>query len=154
MPTEPTNPQDQRKDQSKEQSTTTNDVMQNSTNSNKQSRKIKAKAEHNGTNGASPPETPEFEFEIDLDAIRIPQDYDAMVRAEKLLTELSVRKPHKTEFVRTRPGFYLETLVLYPNAGRDSEPYIVMVSLIVEDACNLAQGITSATLRSTRAEAA
>ena len=63
--------------------------------------------------------------DIDLDAIRISQDYGAELGARKALTTVSVRKPNRQSFVRTHPDplYRIETIILEFEETR--ETYLV-----------------------------
>ena len=41
---------------------------------------------------------------MDLNALRLDQNFDAAVGVKKLLTTVPVRKPNRSEFVRVRSG--------------------------------------------------
>lgn len=51
---------------------------------------------------------------IDLNAVRLSQDYAAMSRTEKLLVHVPVRRPPKHQFIRVHPGeeFRLEVYII------------------------------------------
>lgn len=58
---------------------------------------------------------------IDLNAVRLSQDFSAMAKTEKLLVHVPVRKPAKHQFVRVHPGedYRLEVGIIEMN-GEDT----------------------------------
>ncbi len=67
--------------------------------------------------------------EIDLTSIKLSQDFIAMAAVKKLITSVPVRKPHRQEFIRVKPGEEnrLLTYVMEDKDFRDS--YLVQPQL-------------------------
>jgi hypothetical protein len=61
----------------------------------------------------------------DFESLRVPQDFSAMVKGQKVLTAVSVRKPNKQEFIRVHPdaAWQFTTALLVENVDR--ETYLV-----------------------------
>src|SRR5215813_1286850 len=66
---------------------------------------------------------------IDLEKLRLPQNFQQHAGAKRVLDQLPVRKPHRQEFVRIRAGneFTYQTLVLHLKT--QSEIYLVAPNL-------------------------
>jgi hypothetical protein len=62
---------------------------------------------------------------MDLNALRLDQNFDAAVGVKKLLTTVPVRKPNRSEFVRVRSGgdFQMRTCII--ELKEDREVYLV-----------------------------
>jgi len=70
-------------------------------------------------------EDKEFNFE----ALRLPQNFDGLAGVRKVITVISIRKPHRQEFIRVRDGdeWIFPTFILEENGTR--ELYIVDVPI-------------------------
>lgn len=70
---------------------------------------------------------------FDLERLRLPQNFADTVGVKRRIVSITVRKPHRQEFVRVRPGqeFYLETAILTEKNERDSS-YLVAPELWTE----------------------
>lgn len=62
---------------------------------------------------------------LDLETQRLPQDFHLAVAVRKVLDMIPVRKPHKQEFVRTRPGPEWRIQVLVIRIKNPDEYYLV-----------------------------
>lgn len=62
---------------------------------------------------------------LDLDALRLPQDFGGTLGVSRQLTRVPVRKPSKTEFFRVRPGedWRLQTMIL--ELKEEGETYLL-----------------------------
>jgi len=62
---------------------------------------------------------------FNFDELRLPQDYSDIVGVKKALITVPVRKPHRQEFIRVRPGdaWRFETVVL--ELKEERETYLV-----------------------------
>jgi hypothetical protein len=49
---------------------------------------------------------------LDLDSLRLPQNYTELVGVKKVLSTVPLRKPHKHEFFRVHPSWTFEASVL------------------------------------------
>ncbi len=80
-------------------------------------------------NGKDPASETQKLDTFDLSRLRIPQDFADKVGVKKALLTVPVRKPHRQEYVRVRPGpeWRLETAVL--ELKEESETYLVDPSL-------------------------
>lgn len=81
-------------------------------------------------NGAEPANNAIGVGTLDLNALRLSQDYAQAAGVEKLLTTVPVRKPNKTEFVRVHPDMHFETMLL--DLKEDKESYLVSPNLLTE----------------------
>ena len=61
----------------------------------------------------------------DVNALRLPQDFAASVGVKKLLVQGPVTKPHKTWFVRVRPGEEWRSPVAMIVLREEGESYVV-----------------------------
>jgi len=79
----------------------------------------------------STPESTKSEI-IDLERIRLPQDYMAAVKVTKALSNIPVRKPHRQWWTRTHPDdlFHINTTIFEDQETRDN--YIVAPELTHE----------------------
>lgn len=71
-------------------------------------------------------------MEIDLEKLKLPQNYASMAGAEKLVTRIPVRKPNKQEFIRVNPDekYQITTGVIEEKVER--ETYLVDPSMLDE----------------------
>ena len=61
----------------------------------------------------------------DLNALRLPQDFAASVGVRRLIVQVPVTKPHKTWFVRVRPGEEWRSQVAMIMLKEEGESYVV-----------------------------
>jgi hypothetical protein len=78
-------------------------------------------------NGAAPPLDG---LGIDLAALRLDQNYVETAGVEKVLTTVPIRKPLKTEFVRTHPEWHFDTMIL--DLKDEGEVYFAPAHLLTE----------------------
>jgi len=64
---------------------------------------------------------------MDLDNLRLPQDFHEMVGVQKIIQTISVRKPHRLEFVRVHPEFSFETMLF--EIREENESFLVNPAL-------------------------
>jgi len=64
---------------------------------------------------------------LNLDSLRLNQNFAAQTGVKRLLTTVPVRKPNKQEFIRVRADHRLETMVL--ELKEENETYLVEPSL-------------------------
>lgn len=71
------------------------------------------------------PASKNSEFDLDLDRLRISQDFASTVGVKKLLTTVPVRKPNRQEFIRVHPSnaYRLQTFLL--ELKEEREIYLV-----------------------------
>lgn len=74
----------------------------------------------------------------DVNALRLPQDFAANLGVKKLLVQVPVTKPHKTWFVRVRPGEEWRSPVAMIVLREEGESYVVDPKL----AANLPDDVT------------
>ena len=65
---------------------------------------------------------------MDINALRLSQDYAQVTCVEKPLTKVPMRKPNKTEFVRVHPEMYFETMFL--ELKEENENYLISPHLL------------------------
>ena len=68
--------------------------------------------------------------EIDLESIRLTQNFSAQVGVKKLLTTIPVRKPNRTVFFRTHPEYRMDVMLL--KYGESDELYVVTPAVFQE----------------------
>ena len=68
--------------------------------------------------------------EIDLESIRLTQNFSAQVGVKKLLTPVRVRKPNRTVFFRTHPEYRMDVMLL--KYGETDELYVVTPAVFQE----------------------
>ena len=68
--------------------------------------------------------------EIDLESIRLTQNFSAQVGVKKLLTTVRVRKPNRTVFFRTHPEYRMDVMIL--KYGESDELYVVSQAVLQE----------------------
>jgi hypothetical protein len=74
------------------------------------------------------PEAPRVAMEtIDLDSLKIPQNYAENAATTKVLATIPIRKPSRQEFIRVHPVWRLDTLVL--EMKDEGETYLLAPSL-------------------------
>ena len=74
------------------------------------------------------PEAPRVAMEsIDLDSLKIPQNYAESAAVTKVLATIPIRKPSRQEFIRVHPIWRLDTLVLEMKG--EGETYLLAPSL-------------------------
>ena len=89
-----------------------------------------------GPNGQHPQQPDSIYFPsidaFDLDRLRLPQDFGAVIGVKKVLTTIPIRKPHRQEFVRVHQdeSWRLQTAVL--EVKEDRETFFVDPSLWTE----------------------
>ena len=68
---------------------------------------------------------------IDLNSIRLNQDFDTQNLGEKVIDRIPVRKPHKTEFFRVRPEseFQIAAAMLEVQEGMGKKEYLLNPSI-------------------------
>jgi hypothetical protein len=89
----------------------------------------------NGKPAAAPTDriTPAAPDPFDPDKLRLSQDYGATLGVKRLLTSVPCRKPHKSEFVRVRPGEEWRLVTsAYEDKTNRSETFLVDQSLAYE----------------------
>jgi hypothetical protein len=65
---------------------------------------------------------------LDLDRLRLPQDFAATESVKKLLTTVPIRKPDRQSFCRVHPNWAFPAAILEVKEDRDS--YLVMPELL------------------------
>jgi hypothetical protein len=75
---------------------------------------------------------------LDLDNLRIAQDFGSGLPVERALTDLDVRKPNRDEWFRVHPTLMLATGCFTPKDGSRGDTYIVTTSIqpYLGDACD------------------
>ena len=84
----------------------------------------------NGKFEGDPGQSLEGDIGLDLDTIRLPQDFGASGGVKKLVTTVPLRKPNKSLFIRTHASFRMDVSLL--KYGNENDLYLVMPGMISE----------------------
>lgn len=74
--------------------------------------------------------------ELDLDSLRLSQNFGAMIGVKKALLSVPLRKPGKHEWFRVHPQWYFDAFALKMRGERKDELYVVagnIVSLLPDE---------------------
>lgn len=67
---------------------------------------------------------------VDLESLRLSQDFDSLIGIKKALLSIPLRKPHKHEFFRTHPEWSFPAAVLKMQGDRKDDLFVVMPAIV------------------------
>ena len=70
--------------------------------------------------------------DLDLDSLRLKQDFNETLGVQKVLTHVPVRKPNKTNFIRVRPGEDYRMDIGIVEMKEERETYLVTPAMMSE----------------------